>query len=327
MSYAPGFAQLCFLGSKPSNPTSRDTHRLTPKAGYDSARKAPNSPPTRPSIAASRCESRPKPVCRPLFSRIRTGENRRVAAGPRNLSSSTAQPDAAAGSPGRQHASVNQNREKHRVKQRTRPRSLALVYMRGQDGRSVTRVTHTLSYVVGRRSVPGWARHALDQRPSPTKRSFTLKEGNQMYKHILVATDGSELALKGLDHGLALAKALEAKLTILTVSVPLREEAVKAAQLAGIGDVALRYDQQLSDTMKEHFAPVKERARDQNVEVNMLGEIDDSPAEAIVRTAKLNDCDLIVMSSHGRRGVQKMLLGSQTSEVLVKTPIPVLVIR
>lgn len=148
-----------------------------------------------------------------------------------------------------------------------------------------------------------------------------------MYKHILVATDGSELARKGLEHGLALAKKLDAKVTILSVSEPMRPEAARAAQMAGIENVATRYDQQLDSLMKERFAFIEGRAKDHDIAVELTHEIDISPAEAIVRVAKLSGCDLIVMSSHGRRGIQKMLLGSQTSEVLVKTPVPVLVIR
>ncbi|MCA8869769.1 MAG: universal stress protein [Rhodobacteraceae bacterium] len=148
-----------------------------------------------------------------------------------------------------------------------------------------------------------------------------------MYKHILVATDGSELARKGLEHGLALAKQLDAKVTILSVSEPMHPEAARAAQKAGIENVATRYDQQLESLMKERFAFIEGRAKEYGITVGLTHEIDDSAAEAIVRVAKLSGCDLIVMSSHGRRGVQKMLLGSQTSEVLVKTPIPVLVIR
>jgi len=59
----------------------------------------------------------------------------------------------------------------------------------------------------------------------------------------------------------------------------------------------------------------------------MVHEIDENPAEAIVRFAEMKACDLIVMASHGRRGIRKALLGSQTAEVLVHTSIPVLVIR
>ncbi|WP_334149127.1 universal stress protein [Hyphomicrobium sp.] len=148
-----------------------------------------------------------------------------------------------------------------------------------------------------------------------------------MYKHILVATDGSELARKGLEHGLSLAKLLNAKITVLAVSNPLSAEEASAAQRAGVGNPTIRYDQQIDNLMKERFAYIETRAKEHGVVAELTHEIDESPAEAIVRFAKLKDCDLIVMSSHGRRGIQKMLLGSQTNEVLVKTTIPVLVIR
>ncbi|MDR6755390.1 nucleotide-binding universal stress UspA family protein [Mycoplana sp. BE70] len=148
-----------------------------------------------------------------------------------------------------------------------------------------------------------------------------------MYKHILIATDGSDLARKGLEHGLSLAKALKAKVTVLTVSEPLRPEMASAALLGGMEDPVTRYDRQIDAIMKERFAFIEGRASEHGVTVELTHEIDTSPAEAIVRFAKLKGCDLIVMSSHGRRGVQKILLGSQTSEVLVDTTIPVLVIR
>lgn len=148
-----------------------------------------------------------------------------------------------------------------------------------------------------------------------------------MYKHILVATDGSELALKALEHGLWLARQLDAKATILTVSEPLPKEVARAAKLAGVTNATSRYDQQISKLMQERFAFIKERAREHEIAVELAQEIDDSPAEAIVRYAKIKDCDLIVMASHGRRGIQRMLLGSQTAEVLATTTLPVLVIR
>jgi nucleotide-binding universal stress UspA family protein len=148
-----------------------------------------------------------------------------------------------------------------------------------------------------------------------------------MYKHILIATDGSDLARKGLEHGLALAKPLNAKVTVLTVSEPLRPAAARAAQLGGSEDPVGYYDQQIDAIMKERFAFIGQRSSEHGVAVELVHEIDESPAEAIVRLAKLADCDLIVMSSHGRRGLRKVLLGSQTAEVLVHTTIPVLVIQ
>jgi nucleotide-binding universal stress UspA family protein len=148
-----------------------------------------------------------------------------------------------------------------------------------------------------------------------------------MYKHILIATDGSELAARGVEHGLALAAPLGARVTVLSVSEPLRQAAARAAALGGIADPVGRYDQQIDEEMKNRFRSIEQRAAEHGVTVDLLHEIDDHPAEAIVRTAKLRDCDVIVMSSHGRRGAARLLLGSQTAEVLAHTTLPVLVVR
>lgn len=155
----------------------------------------------------------------------------------------------------------------------------------------------------------------------------TILGERAMYKHILIATDGSDLARKGLEQGLALAKPLGARVSVLTVSEPLRLDMANAARMGGIDDPISRYDQQIDAMMKERFAYIEQRASEFGIKAELAHEIDDSPAQAIVRYAKLNGCDLIVMSSHGRRGVQKVLLGSQTSEVLTHTVIPVLVVR
>ena len=77
-----------------------------------------------------------------------------------------------------------------------------------------------------------------------------------MYKHILIATDGSELADKGVEHGLALASALGSKVSVLTVSAPLSSEAIQAALAGGIEDPVGRYDQQIDTLMKERFAAI-----------------------------------------------------------------------
>ena len=148
-----------------------------------------------------------------------------------------------------------------------------------------------------------------------------------MYKHILIATDGSELATKGVEHGMALAKPLGAKVTVLTVTEPLKAAAAQAAIAGGVDDPFGRYDQQIDQAMKARYKSVEQSASQYGITVDLQHEIDEFPAEAITRVAKLKGCDLIVMSSHGRRGIQKVLLGSQTSEVLVKTTVPVLVVR
>lgn len=148
-----------------------------------------------------------------------------------------------------------------------------------------------------------------------------------MYKHILIATDGSELADKGVEHGFALAGALGAKVTVLSVTEPMEDRVRQAALLAGIDDPASRYDQSIAEDMEKRFAEISKRATEKGVTVDLTHEIDNHPAEAIVRLADREKCDLIVMSSHGRRGVRRLVLGSQTAEVVTTTTIPVLVIR
>lgn len=148
-----------------------------------------------------------------------------------------------------------------------------------------------------------------------------------MYKHILIATDGSELAHRGLEQGLELAKPLNAKVTVLTVSEPLRREMASAARMGGIDDPVARYDQQIDALMKERFEFIKGRSAEHEMDVDLVHEIDSSPAEAILRLARIKGCDLIVMASHGRRGLGRLLLGSQTAEVTHSSTVPVLVVR
>ncbi|MGN6465389.1 MAG: universal stress protein [Rhizobiaceae bacterium] len=148
-----------------------------------------------------------------------------------------------------------------------------------------------------------------------------------MYEHILIATDGSELAAKGVRHGLALAGPLGARVTVLTVSEPLQLQAAKQAVAAGVDDPVARYDQQIDDDMKDRFEPIERQAAERRIQIDLLHEIDQSPAQAILRTARLKGCDLIVMTSHGRHGAARLLLGSQTAAVLAHTTVPVLVVR
>jgi nucleotide-binding universal stress UspA family protein len=148
-----------------------------------------------------------------------------------------------------------------------------------------------------------------------------------MYEHILIATDGSELAAKGVRHGLALAGPLGARVTVLTVSEPLQLQAAKQAVAAGVDDPVARYDQQIDDDMKGRFEPIERQAAERRIQIDLLHEIDQSPAQAILRTARLKGCDLIVMTSHGRHGAARLLLGSQTAAVLAHTTVPVLVVR
>lgn len=151
-----------------------------------------------------------------------------------------------------------------------------------------------------------------------------------MYKHILIATDGSELAAKGVEHGLAMAGPLGTKVTVVTVTPPLAAQVIRAAIDGGVHDPVIRYDRQMAETMKERLTAIERQAREHGVAagaIDLVHEVDNQPAEAIVRIARMRGCDLIVMSSHGRRGAARLLLGSQTAEVLARTALPVLVVR
>ena len=146
-----------------------------------------------------------------------------------------------------------------------------------------------------------------------------------MYKHILISTDGSDVAQKDVDQGLALAKALGARVTLITVT-----ESFPIYASAGAGWVSTEmanYD----DIQKEHaekiLATAKQAADGLGVTAETLYVPNASPAEAIVEAAKSRGCDMIAMASHGRRGIGRLLLGSQTSEVVSHAPVPVLVVR
>src|ERR1700688_5278121 len=101
-----------------------------------------------------------------------------------------------------------------------------------------------------------------------------------MYKNILIATDGSELASKGVRQGLALAEKLDAKVTFLSVVEPLTPEAIQAAISGGIEDPVGGYDQQIDASMKKRYAAIEQEAAQYGITVDMLHEIDNSPAEA-----------------------------------------------
>jgi len=146
-----------------------------------------------------------------------------------------------------------------------------------------------------------------------------------MHKHILISTDGSEVAQKGVDHGLTLAKSLGAKVTIITVA----EGLTVYAGLGG-GLSAYAYDEYATGqkaAAERVLSAAKEAADRMGVEAETAYVENALPAEAIVETAKARDCSLIAMSSHGRRGLGCLILGSVTAEVLAQSSVPVLVVR
>jgi nucleotide-binding universal stress UspA family protein len=148
-----------------------------------------------------------------------------------------------------------------------------------------------------------------------------------VYKHILIATDGSELADKGLGHGLALAKALDATVTIVTVTDFWSPLAMADEAMRGKPNPPDEYEKVMTKAAGRILDAAEAKARAAEVEAKAVHVADKHPAQGIVEAAAQNGCDLIVMSSHGRRGARALMLGSQTAEVVAHTTIPVLVIR
>jgi nucleotide-binding universal stress UspA family protein len=146
-----------------------------------------------------------------------------------------------------------------------------------------------------------------------------------MFKHILIGTDGSELAQKAETAGLSLAKELNAQVTAITVTE--RLDALAALAERGLPDPVADYDEAVATSANRILWGVTEAAKKIGVACATVHSKDKHPSEGILETAKERGCDLIVMASHGRRGVSRILLGSQTSEVLALSAIPVLVCR
>lgn len=144
-----------------------------------------------------------------------------------------------------------------------------------------------------------------------------------MYKHILIATDGSELAEKAVKTGLTLAKVLGAQATAVTVSKPWTSVVTGEASAGFPFDA---YEKAAGDAAAKILASVSNVARQLNVTCATL-HLKDFPADGILQVANDRGCDLIVMASHGRRGFSRLLLGSQAMRVLTGSTVPVLVCR
>jgi nucleotide-binding universal stress UspA family protein len=145
-----------------------------------------------------------------------------------------------------------------------------------------------------------------------------------MYKNILIPTDGSDLAGKAVQHGMAFAKEIGAKVTVLTVTVPFH---VFTLDPQIVEDTAQQYQKRLQVDTAKLFDAVTKVANAAGVACETVKVEHEHPYQAIIDAAKSKGCDLIVMASHGRRGVSAIVLGSETVKVLTHSKIPVLVHR
>ena len=145
-----------------------------------------------------------------------------------------------------------------------------------------------------------------------------------MYQHILIPTDGSDLADKAVRHGIELAKAIGARVTAMMASVAAPE---LAAQSAMLPQDLVEFKRRREQYAAQVFGAILEQARAAGVACDTRHIEQAHPYEAIISTARSEGCDLIVMASHGRRGVSAIVLGSETVKVLTHSTIPVLVYR
>lgn len=147
-----------------------------------------------------------------------------------------------------------------------------------------------------------------------------------MYTHILISSDGSTFAQKGVDHGLSLAKALGSKVTVVTATEPFPTPVGAAGWVITTNAIA-SYQADCKKASEELLASVKAQAEKMGVVAETIHVPDSRAATAILETARNAECNLIVMASHGRRGVRRILLGSQAAEVVSNSQVPVLIVR
>ncbi len=148
-----------------------------------------------------------------------------------------------------------------------------------------------------------------------------------MYKHILVPTDGSKLSAKAIRTAARLAKTFGAKLTGVFVTPPYVPPVYGEAVIYVPAMTPRRFKEITEREAKKALSAVEAEAQSAGVACKTVSISSDQAWEGIIRTAQSKDCDLIVMASHGRRGLSGLLLGSETTKVLTHTKIPVLVCR
>ena len=147
-----------------------------------------------------------------------------------------------------------------------------------------------------------------------------------MYQRILVATDGSALSKKAVRSSIELAAATDAELVALYVVPRYPVSYFEGGVTLSEADIA-RTEKQWADRGQAVVDKVREDAEAQDVKAKAVVVRSDLVAEAILAAAKKHKCDLVVMASHGRKGIKRILLGSETQHVLTHSGLPVLVLR
>ena len=147
-----------------------------------------------------------------------------------------------------------------------------------------------------------------------------------MYQRILVTTDGSALSKKAVKSAISLAALCGAELVALTV-VPRYPQSYFEGGIALQAEEVGRVEKQWADDGQSVVEAVKKAAQAKGVVTQAMSVKSDVVSDAILAAAKKLQCDLIVMASHGRKGIKRLLLGSETQHVLTHATIPVLVLK
>jgi nucleotide-binding universal stress UspA family protein len=147
-----------------------------------------------------------------------------------------------------------------------------------------------------------------------------------MYKSILIATDGSVLSRKAVTAGIDLAALTGAELTILKV-VPRYPVSYFEGSMSISASQVASTEKQWAEAADSVVQIVKAKAEAKGLKARAVTRASDFVAESVIAVAKKHKCDLIVMASHGRRGVKRLLMGSETLHVLTHSSIPVLILR
>ena len=142
-----------------------------------------------------------------------------------------------------------------------------------------------------------------------------------MYKKILLPTDGSPLSAAAIAQGVALAKAMGAKVVGMTVSAPFHTFALDPMM---VSDTKETFKKDCEERAAKYLGAIKTVASAAGVPCEVTHVHAEHPYEGIIDTAKRAGCDLIFMASHGRKGAAALILGSETVKVLTHSKIPVL---
>jgi len=147
-----------------------------------------------------------------------------------------------------------------------------------------------------------------------------------MYKKILLPTDGSPLCKEAVQAGIALAAAVGAKVVGFYAAPPATPVVYRNLLPVGYGSPA-QHAEMIAKAAERNLGFIENAAKKAGVEYEGVTVTNDFAADAILAMVKKKKCDLIVMASHSRKGVQAWLMGSQTQKVLAQSPVPVLVHR